>query len=287
MDHLQLHRLLEEAADEVARLDQLCQLAPGAIARAARATVIATLEGSPEAPAALVSAAVDPTHRAALSPDLARCADDVDAEERRVRGGTPLTAARLAALGAINDVAALDAAVRSGSEVRAVLARAVQAAAAVGSGALADLAPALLLCAAGQLDRVWFLPFAALDGAARSEALGDWSAGDESPFLQLALSGCAAAARARRMRVKRALEAMAHEADRLAPLGRAAITARRALDLLRSDLAITTPGLADRLECSRPAAGAALDRLVELQLALEITGRSRDRVFVHAAAWES
>jgi hypothetical protein len=285
VNHHQLQRLLEEAADEVARLDQLCQLAPNAVARASRATVVGTLEGSPDAPVALVSAAVDPTHRAALSPDLARWADDLDAEERRVRGGTPLTAARLAALGPVNDPAALDAAVRSGSEVRAVLARAVEAAAAVGSGALADLTPALLLCAAGQLDRLWFLPFASLDGAARLAALAEWDAGDEWPFLQLALTGCAAAARAHRMRVKRALEAVSHESERLRSLGRAGITARRTLDLLRADLATTMPALADRLDCSRPAAGAALDRLVELGLALEITGRNRDRVFVHAAAW--
>lgn len=285
MDHLPLHRLLEEAADEVARLDQLCQLAPSAVARAARATVVAELEGSPEARVALVCAAVDAAHGATIPSDVARWADDLDAEERRVRGGTPLTAARLAALGAVDDLAALDAAVRSGSEVRAVLARAVQAAAAVGSGALADLAPALVLCAAGHLDRLWFLPFASLDRPAREVALAEWRAGDESPLLHLALSECAAAARSRRLHVKRVIDAAAQEGERLAPLGRAAITARRALDHLRDVLATSMPALADRLACSRPAAGAALDRLVELGLALEITGRGRDRVFVHAAAW--
>lgn len=287
MHHLLLHRLIEEAADEVARLDQICQLAPGAVAVEARARVIAQLEGSPAARVALVSASVDSTHLAALSADLARWADDLPAEERRVRSGAPLTASRLAALGTVDDPAALDAALRSGSDVRAVFARAVEATAAAGEGAVADLAPALLLCATGHLDRVWFLPFAMLDAAARAEALAEWRAGDEAPLLHLALGGCAASARARRLHVRRVLDAQALDEQRLAPLGRAAITARLALGHLREALAATMPGLAVHLDCSRPAAGAALDRLVELGLALEITGRDRDRVFVHAAVWNA
>jgi Fic family protein len=43
------------------------------------------------------------------------------------------------------------------------------------------------------------------------------------------------------------------------------------------------PILAEALDLSRPAAAAALDRLVELGVARELTGRARDRVFAWAA----
>jgi biotin operon repressor len=42
------------------------------------------------------------------------------------------------------------------------------------------------------------------------------------------------------------------------------------------------PMLSEQLECSRPAAGDALERLVEVGLAVEITGRQRDRVYACA-----
>jgi DNA-binding MarR family transcriptional regulator len=81
------------------------------------------------------------------------------------------------------------------------------------------------------------------------------------------------------------LDAQADEDEHLAQVGRAAVTGRRALAVLRDALATSVPDLSERLSLSRPAAGAALERLVELGLAEEVTGRARDRVFVYAAAW--
>jgi DNA-binding Lrp family transcriptional regulator len=67
-------------------------------------------------------------------------------------------------------------------------------------------------------------------------------------------------------------------------LGRAAITARSALALLRRRFVTTIPALADDLGLSRPAANDAVERLVALGLAREVTGRARDRVFAYGAA---
>lgn len=282
-------RLLEESADELGRLDAIAQLAPSAFALAARAAVIARLEGSPSGLVALVAAAVDPLHAASLSPALESWARVVDDEVRRVRSGSPLSANRFASYLegplAFRDPSALDSALRSSGELRSVLLRGVTAAAAVGDGPLAELVPALLLCAAGHLDRPWILPFADADPTTRHEGLLAWTDNDPAPLLDTLLSACSTSARARRLALRRLLQGAASEDDTLAPLGRAAITARRALAALRESLATTMPGLAERMQCSRPAAGDALERLSAFGLAREITGRERDRVFVHAATW--
>jgi ribosomal protein S25 len=54
--------------------------------------------------------------------------------------------------------------------------------------------------------------------------------------------------------------------------------------VLRESFAITMPTLADRLSVSRPAAADALERLVALGVAAEVTGRRRDRVYAYEAA---
>jgi Fic family protein len=69
-------------------------------------------------------------------------------------------------------------------------------------------------------------------------------------------------------------------------LGRAAYSALDILGLLRSDMMITIPDAARALGQTPPTAGAAVMRLVELGIAREVTGRSRSRAFVYAAAIE-
>jgi hypothetical protein len=231
---------------------------------------------------------VDIVHVEACSPHLMQLREMVEAEEGRARSGAPLTVARVLAHDARipsalpMDLAALEEALRPGGQPRPVLMRALAAAAACGDGVLAELVPALLLCSTGMTEQLRLLPFAGVDGAHRAEALTAWRAGDEEPFAALALGECARAARERRIGVRRALAAMNDDEAHLAPLGRAAITARRALAVLRDQLATSMPRLSERLECSRPAAGDALERLVEVGLAVEITGRQRDRVYVCA-----
>lgn len=133
------------------------------------------------------------------------------------------------------------------------------------------------------MDRVWMLPFARMDMGARHTAVESWRAGEEAPWQGLALEALAVAARSLRVRVERSLAALPAEDERLDTLGRAAITARRALAALRDELATTVPALADMLGISRPAAGDALGRLVELGAAVELTGRQRGRAFGCAA----
>jgi hypothetical protein len=228
----------------------------------------------------------------------------VETEERRARSGAPLTAARVlehdAALAAGQgltplhdpegvspwggpfDLAALNDALRPGGHPRPALLRAIAASVACGSGVLAELTPALLLCAAGLTDRLRFLPFEGVGEEGRAAALLAWREGDLDPCTALLLGACAQGARQRRLALTRELNALRNDEAHLAPLGRAAITARRALEVLRESLATSMPQLSVRLDCSRPAAGDALERLVEIGLAVEITGRQRDRVFACA-----
>lgn len=287
-----MFRLLEVAADELARLDALAELAPEAAEVALRLDAVARLgsDAHPEATSrardSLACAAVDPLHAEALDQTLVRWRAVVEDEEHRARSGAPLTAGRVRALLPAGDelrAEALDDALRPGGQPRSVLLRAVAASAALGTGALADLVPALLLCAAGHTDRIRLLPFAELESSARAEALEAWNEGDEDPLIRLALSECARAARARRQELRALLDSLEDENARLDALGRAAITARRALALLRHRFAVTMPSLATALECSRPAAGDALERLAAVGVASEITGRGRDRVY----CWEA
>ena len=285
-------RLIEEAAEELSRFDLLVGIAPPAVSLALEAQVVAQLAApTPEATRrwrdALVAARVDLLHAAAADPALDAWQARVDDEERRVRGGLTLSAARVAPLLAADaDLAALDEALRPGQAPRPTLWRAVQALAAAGASTpMAELLPALLCCAAGMTDRVRLLPFTGLSTEARAEGLRAWRDGDATPLARAALAVLASQSRHGWLALKLLREAMAAEDDQLDALGRAAITARRALALLRESLATSMPDLATRLDCSRPAAGAALERLVEVGLAVEITGRARDRVFVHAGAW--
>ena len=298
-------RLLEQASDELARLDAVAAIAPRAFAMAFRLdTLVLRNQATPSAARSLVAASVESLHEAMLDGALRAHRDFVAEEERRVRGGAVLTATRIIAAGyAVADPAALDAALRPGGQPRPVLLRAIAVAAALAesratteslprdeslalddSPALANAVAALLLCGAGVTDELRLLPFEGVEPAARAEALEAWRAADHGPWTTAALSEAARAARARRQSLTDALAAFAADDARLDPLGRAAITARRALAVLRNELAITVPTLSTRLDCSRPAAGDAAERLVAAELATEITGRARDRVFALSAA---
>jgi len=280
-------RLLEQAADELARLDAVASIAPRAFAVLFRLDALdARTEATKSAVSSLVAASVEPLHEAALGAPARAHRDFVAEEERRVRGGAALAAARFINAGfAVADPAALDAALRPGGQPRPVLLRAIAAAAELTSTASAPSAvAALLLCGAGVTDELRLLPFAELGHDAQTEALDAWRAGDPGPWTSAALAEAARAARERRQSLTDALSAFPEDDARLDALGRAAITARRALAVLRAECAITTPTLAARLDSSRPAAGDALERLVESGLATEITGRARDRVFALTAA---
>lgn len=271
-----------------------------AVAGAAVGTGLSTDLSVATARAALMAAGVDAVHVAACPPRLMQLHEIVQLEARRARSGAPLTLARVlehdaaivaayASAGYVVTAAAIDAealsdALRPGGQPRPVLVRAIAASAACGDGLMAQLVPTMLLCSAGITDQLCLLPFQGVDAASRTLALQAWRDGEPGPLTALLLDECARAARQRRLAIRRELKALDQDESALDPLGRAAITARRALAVLRESLASSVPQLSVALECSRPAAGDALERLVEVGLAIEITGRQRDRVFACARA---
>jgi len=285
-------RLLEESADELGRLDSLVAVCPPAVPLLRQAWTVARLadpaaQATRVACSALVASSVEMLHAAALDASLAQWQDRLDDGERHARSGVALRAPSGIALPRDAQEMLTDA-LRPGGQPRSVLLRAVCVAgvleAQVSARSEAALLSALLLTSAGMTDRVRLLPFVerADDGGA---ALDAWRSGEHQPFTQLALRALAANARRLRLQLRLLLDARPAEDEHLASIGRAAVTARRALQVLRDSQATSMPDLARRLDCSRPAAGDALERLVELGLAEEITGRGRDRVYVWAAAW--
>lgn len=309
-------RLIEECSEELGRLDAMVAMAPGSVPLLLQNWTVARL-ATPDAQAmrvgsaALVASSVEITHAASLSEDLAAWQRRLDDGERRARSGVPLAVPEHFELAPAARAQLVDA-LKPGGQPRSVLLRAVCVVGAIEawSGAAGDaerdterdaespaarmsrrqgspeaeLLAALLITAAGTTDRVRMLPFAEL-AAGRAEAIETWRSGGTQPFTHAALSALAPAARRLRLQVRLLLDARAAEDDHLSSIGRAAVTGRRALQVLRDSLATSMPDLAQRLDCSRPAAGDALERLVELGLAEEITGRGRDRVYVWAGAW--
>jgi hypothetical protein len=289
--HPSIVRLFEEASEELGRLDALASVAPAAVTTAMQTAVIARLathasddsQATRAASTSLVAARVDAIHVLALDPGADRWRELVEDGERRARSGGVLSPKTQLPDGDVRS-AALDA-LRPGSVPRPLLWRALQVVAWLPDAADADLLSALLLVAGGLADRVRLLPFAPLRGETRADATAAWRAGDETPLARAGLSALAAEARHLRVQLRLLLDAQADEDEHLARVGRAAVTGRRVLAVLRDALATSVPDLSERLALSRPAAGAALERLVELGLAEEVTGRARDRVFVYAAAW--
>jgi hypothetical protein len=297
-------RFLEEAADELGRLEAIVSYAPPATSTALRLACINQLArldadaGSSTISAsrldtrfaALAAAEGDPLHDAELPAAALHWRTLIETEERRVRGGAPLASQRFAivapALATYSDRARLEAIWRESGLGRPVLVRALDAAAWSPTLALGEASAALMLCAGGRTDRVRLLPFAESSAfaEAREAAVSAWRDGDAGPWTQLGLSSVARRARAIRSAIERLLRSLGEEEARLDSLGRAAINARRALALLRERFVTTMPLLAEELSLSRPAASDALDRLAAAGLAREMTGRARDRVYAWGAA---
>ncbi len=293
-------RPLEEAADELGRLESVTANAPEAVATALRISSIAQLAGldsDANAPdsgtawfASLAAADADARHDAELPPSALYWRTLIETEERRVRGGAPLASQRFAivapALATYSDRARLEAIWRESGVARPVLIRALDAAAWSPTTALGEAGAALMLCAGGRTDRVRLLPFVDADqpqapapASTRESAIAAWRAGDTAPWARFGLDTLARRARVTRLALERVLRSRGEEDARLDPLGRAAINARRALALLRDRFVVTMPSLAAELSLSRPAASDALERLVATGTAREMTGRARDRVY--------
>jgi Fic family protein len=73
----------------------------------------------------------------------------------------------------------------------------------------------------------------------------------------------------------------ARDRARIEALGRAAGSALRVYDVLRRRIVVSIPGVAREARVTWPTAKAALERLGELGIATESTGRRRDRLYTY------
>ena len=73
----------------------------------------------------------------------------------------------------------------------------------------------------------------------------------------------------------------ARDRARIRALGRAAGSALRVYDVLRRRIVVSIPGVAKEARVTWPTAKAALERLGELGIATESTGRRRDRLYTY------
>ena len=279
-------KLLEDAADALARFDAAVTAAPFGAATVLRLLSTAQLTtGTRDSLHRLLAAEADPFHDAALTSAERVVRDLLVEEERRARSGGIPSLARLTSLDPSLETypAAdrLEAALRAGSD-RGVLERILELTAWAPSTAVGECLAALTLVSAGRTDRLVLLPF--INAESRADAHEAWRAGDETPWRALALPSLMAQLRTRHDALRAIAAGQAREDERLAGLGRAAVTTRPVLDLLRRSIVLTMPIVAEDLACSRPAAQQALERLTSLGVARELTGRGRDRVWGYEPA---
>lgn len=138
-------------------------------------------------------------------------------------------------------------------------------------GSVAQLAIPLILCAGGAASDAWLtLP----PGSLRINAAGI--------TLQDTFASFAREARSSERALGAAHERCAADEKRVRnALGRAAYSALDVLALLRREIVITVPETARTLGVSQPTAGAAVERLVKLGIAREVTGKARLRAFAY------
>jgi Fic family protein len=153
-----------------------------------------------------------------------------------------------------------------------------------GNGRVGRLLITLLLCHAGILrEPLLYLSFyfkenrsayyAHLDAVRRD---GDWEA-----WLDFFLAGVRETAEGAVSTAQRLVALFSADRERIVPTGRRAGSALRIHDALRSRPVTTVQDASARSGLSFPAAASALERLIELGIAREMTGKRRNRVFAY------
>lgn len=105
---------------------------------------------------------------------------------------------------------------------------------------------------------------------------GDWEA-----WVDFFLEGVEQTASGAVDTAHRLMELFALDEKRIASLGRRTANTLRAHHVLRRKPVTTIPDLANRAAISFPTAARAVESLEQLGILLEITGRTRDRVFAY------
>lgn len=206
----------------------------------------------------------------------------------RARGGALPSVASLHALlqlsAPLNPTPAIDDLLRDAHERTPPLLKATLAAAALQAipahdsgeadhAQLIALCVTLVLCVGGATTDAWLtLP--------RPDA--DQRASGDDLSLRDTFAALAREARAAERGLAAAHDRCSADEDLVREsLGRAAYSALDVLALLREEIVITVPGTVRALNLTPPTAGAAVARLVELGIALEVTGKARSRAFAY------
>jgi Fic family protein len=153
-----------------------------------------------------------------------------------------------------------------------------------GNGRIGRLLITLMLCGAGVLrDPLLYLSlyfkqhratYYALLDSVRTD--GDWEA-----WLAFFLAGVQQTATAAVATARGLTALFGDDRERVAGAGRRAGSALRVHDALKARPLVSVREVCKRTGLSFPAAGAALDLLLELGIAREMTGRRRNRVFAY------
>jgi hypothetical protein len=273
---------VETAALAVARADAAVRFAPEGVGGLAKLRVAVAPSGAgAEGMIALLRGEGE------RAEEMGRFRGALGRSMTRARGGIVPTLSTLsAALGEAaptEDAKQIDALLRGADDPLSPLLRAAIASGALRrSGAsleMATLAATWTLCVNGAIGDGWLT-------VTQPIALPSESAIDE--WLLAAIADYTREGRALEQAATLGAEIITRDEARIREsLGRAHFSALDVLGVLRRDGAINVPDVAIALGISTPTAGAAVERLVELGIAREITGRARSRVFVYAALVEA
>lgn len=153
-----------------------------------------------------------------------------------------------------------------------------------GNGRLGRLLVTLLLCAERALtEPLLYLSlylkqyreeyYARLDAVRRE---GDWLG-----WLRFFLEGVQQTAQQASETARRILGLFEQDRQAVEKLGRKAGSTQRVLDLLRRHPITTVANATEQLNMTDPTVRAAVERLRELRILREITGRQRDRIYIY------
>jgi Fic family protein len=153
-----------------------------------------------------------------------------------------------------------------------------------GNGRVGRLLISLIFCSEGLLSQPFFYfslylkenRSAYYDALQRVRTHGDWEG-----WIHFYLNGVGSVARQAADTTLALRVLFQQDQQRVANLGRAAGSALRVYDRLKERIVLSIPRAAGEAGLTWPTVNAALRRLQELGIAREVSGRSRDRLFVY------